>query len=233
MQDEEYDPLIERLLKEAEWMDDAPPGAEFTHSFLATSLPDVVAALGVILPRDPRPFPEVFTQPSLALAERRVFAVDVAGGVILWHKQEHLPIAIALSKHCECVAHWISVNEEMTLWAYARFRNGECQELILDPVLYWRENMLHGEDLVGKGERLYPTLADFLSQIAPRYQPVDTIWKYHRWHDRACCDEILAAGKSDISHCVELSYASGTKDFKLIGECEMATASGLKALFHK
>src|SRR5690606_1147608 len=114
-------------------------------------------------------------------------------GVIVWHSTKTLPAIVQLSEQLQCEVHWLSVFEEITIRAYGWLSKGRWSDLILDPKRYWRENLLEGNDLIGEGNRHFPTLDAFLQSIEPKYHPADDVWDFESWQDESRRLEKLAS----------------------------------------
>lgn len=110
------------------------------------------------------------------------------GGTILWLPQKALNVVAVISHRLDRTVHWLSVYEITTCRAYLRFDNGRCTKEVLDPTRYWTENILEGDDVVGKGQRAFGSYEWFLETLSSTHVPKDKEYDCER------IDEAVADG---------------------------------------
>src|SRR5262249_62089613 len=118
---QESDPLVDKLVAETAWLEDAPCAPEFGHAYVEVDLRLVVAMLARILPTHLPSVPGIFSECFSPHRERRVFLTSIAAGTILWHAPRDLPVVAELSRRFPCAVHWIFLYAEIRFPPHCRF----------------------------------------------------------------------------------------------------------------
>ena len=174
--------FIRALVEEALADNMEHDSVRFTHTFVDVPLINVLGAIRAENQLEQTIDTRIFgAEPSVNNC--RVYLTSILGGTILWMPQKLIYLASSISRELKTVAHWISVYENFTCFAYVRFDCGKCTEEVLDPVSYWTENILHGEDLIGKGKHLFNNYEKFKGFIKNLYKPRDEQLDFERIDD--------------------------------------------------
>ncbi len=173
--DEEF---VDSLAKQA-YADDRTDGRRFSHTYIDATKNDVLVAIRKEI-QARSPFTCSIFGVTNDFSDFCSYLSSSDDGTILWFHQKFLLMAAGLSKTLNRAVSWISVFEDLTCRAYLRFEMGKCKKEILDPGYYWKENLLFGEDLIGKGIRDFATLNEFLETLKSIYVPKEANYDFER-----------------------------------------------------
>jgi hypothetical protein len=145
----------------------------FTHAFVNLPIFDTLQPVKMMLNETVSLDFEIFGVTNKLEPCARFFMAPFENtGTVLWISQKNLIFAKMLSQHTSSKVHWLSVYEAYNCRAYIQFNIGSCAIQILDPISYWKENILAGKDIVGAGQRQFSNLSEFLNGISDYYKPV-------------------------------------------------------------
>jgi hypothetical protein len=116
----------------------------------------------------------------------------------------------------------------MRCWAYLEYQNGSLTHFVTDPTSVWQSNVVDGNVLLGRGEREYSTMAQFLSAIASRQQPVDMYWSFAKWNSPECRQAGIKSADTKIHWAIEVALGDANTQHIAHGMVPEFVESSLK-----
>lgn len=193
-------------------MTDVDPEGEtsFAHAMMKVGLAEAIGLVSKMQGLNTRQVVNGFTGNLEWVSDRKVYVSEAQPDVsVIWLPTGDEEILCRLSKATQ--VKWICVDQPTRFWAYVEYSSGKRSRLILDPRDAWRTGRMTGDLLLGKGEREFPTMLDFLAHVQQWYDPVDMYWNFPHWNNAEWRDESICSECSGLKWAIELVFGEQTE----------------------